>query len=139
MLNKLNIEEKLKLMKSPKVDILTKNYLATILSETKDERVYHTLCELIDDSAYSNKRGTFVHCLRNYPPEKSFELAVELILNGNFEVSHEAFEIINSIESEIEGERVKSSYNKIMYVYRNPESIEDWRLSLIRSALEMFS
>ncbi|PNK61351.1 hypothetical protein A6J60_011055 [Psychrobacter sp. FDAARGOS_221] len=123
MLKKLDIEEKLSLLRDPKINILTKYQLAITLSDTKNERVYYALCELINDNAYLNKRGTFVHCLRNYPPEKSFDLAVDLILNGNFEVSHEAFEIIDHFENKIEGEKVKLNYNKLIGFYNSHKTV----------------
>lgn len=110
-----------------------------MLSETKDDEVYDVLCALINDDYYLNKRGTFVHCLRNYAPERSFSLAIDLLMEGGFEVAHEAFEIINSIEREISGEEVKANFKKLMDFYQKKLEIEVWRDELIEIVLDKFN
>lgn len=109
-----------------------------MLSETKDDEVYDVLCALINDDSYLNKRGIFVYCLRNFAPERSFSLAIDLLMKGGFEVAHEAFEIINSIEREISGEEVKANFKKLMDFYQRKLEIEVWRAKLIQTVLDWF-
>lgn len=138
MLNNSEILQKIELLNSPYIEIYEKNKLAILLSETKDERVFEVLCKLITDTKYINSRGTFVHCLRSFPPEKSFSLAIDLLINGNFEVAHEAFEIIDNIEGSISGEEVAINYTKLVTFYNEGLIIETWRKKLIEDSLEMF-
>lgn len=73
----------------------------------KNSEKYEVILHLIDCYEVDEKSfGTLVYALRNYPPEPLFLRSVNWLIYGNFEVAHEAFEIINSI-NKIKGEERK--------------------------------
>lgn len=138
MLNKYNIADQIDILNDPTIDIITKNKIAISLSETLDKRVLGCLHTIINDPIYRNMRGTFVYCLRSFPPEDSFSLAIELVLTGNFEVAHEAFEIVDSIENEIDKKVVRANYDKVIKFSKHNDDYEEWRKVLIESLYSMF-
>ena len=139
MLSNLKIEDGISILNDPKIDIITKNQVAIYLSdETADKRVLYCLHDLINNPIYKNMRGTFVYCLRNFPPEDSFSLAIALVLTGNFEVAHEAFQILDSVEENLDEHSVKASYDKVMAHYKNKREDEAWRKSLIEDLIDGF-
>jgi hypothetical protein len=117
-------------------DCQLRNNLALSLSETLDERVYEALLGLIRRPELLNARGTLVHALKNFDCSKDIDQITVLVTEGNWEVAHEAFEIINSI-TEVSGDRVKKSFN-ILNKRLIDQSIEDWRLVLIKDLISLF-
>ncbi len=115
--------------------ILLKNKISLYLSDKQDKRIIPILHQLILNPKYINQRGTFVHSLTNFKGELSFELAINLVISGNFEVAHEAFEIINSVEY-LDGELAYHSYIKLSNALLNCQ--ETWRRDLITSLLDLF-
>lgn len=115
--------------------ILLKNKISLYLSDKQDERIIPILHQLILNPKYINQRGTFVHSLTNFKGELSFELAINLVISGNFKVAHEAFEIINSVEY-LDGELAYHSYIKLSNALLNCQ--ETWRRDLITSLLDLF-
>ncbi len=109
---------------------LSKSYLfyckPTIsLSDDKDKRVVEVLHRLIVTDAYANCRGTFVYCLLDFSSTLSFELAFDLLINGNFEVAHHAFEIIDSIDEDLRGEKVADAFKSLTKLLNDKQDIED--------------
>ena len=109
------------------------------VAETKDSQVLAVLHDLIKVEQYKNCRGTFVYCLLNFPSELSFDLAIDLIISGNFEVAHTAFEIINNTEVNISGNNVEQGFVKLNNAIESSENIDDWRKELIEDVLDMFN
>ena len=125
-------------LKNPNIDILTKNKIAMIASETGDKRVLETLHNLIKDEKYKSQRGTFTYCLLEFDSILSFDLAFDLIINGNFEVAHNAYEIIENTDS-VDGEQALKNFHKLKNYLNNIKDIEVWRKHLIDDVLEMFN
>ncbi|NYR08825.1 hypothetical protein [Psychrobacter sp. BI730] len=138
MSNDYNIVDNINILNDPKIDVITKNSIAISLSETADKRVLYCLHDLIKNPLYKNMRGTFVYCLRSFPSEGSFSLAIELVLTGNFEVAHEAFEILDNVKEKIDQEVVRASYDKVSTFYENNSEYEEWRKFLIEDLMSMF-
>ncbi len=139
MLNDTEVSQYIESLQDPNIDVGEKNRIALLLvdSEVRDERLFKVLTDLILDKKYVNHRGTFVHCLSFFPPEKSFSLAMDLIIYGNLEVAHEAFLIIESIEH-ISGDEVRAAYSKLVDFYENGHFDYEWRKELVEEAIEMF-
>lgn len=138
MSNEHNIVANINILNDSTIDIITKNSIAISLSETADKRVLYCLHDLINNPFYKNMRGTFVYCLRSFPSEDSFSLAIELVLTGNFEVAHEAFEILDNVEQNIDPEIVRASYDKVATFCENNSEYEEWRKFLIEDLMSMF-
>ncbi|MFD1246123.1 hypothetical protein [Paralysiella testudinis] len=105
------------------------------LAEERNPEIYPIILELIDNPLYKNKIGSLIYALRNYPPNPLFQKAVDWIITGNFEVAHEAFEIVNSID-QINGEDVLLSYLKIQKAIIHNK--DDWRADILNELMEMF-
>ena len=63
---------------------------------------------------------------------------IALVLTGNFEVAHEAFQILDSIEENIDKHIVKASYDKVVTRDKNKREDEEWRKLLIEDLIDMF-
>lgn len=116
-------------------DIVRKNELALYLSDKKDERLVPILENLISNPKYKDCRGTFVYALKNFSNEKRLNLLIDLLINANYEVAHEAVDIINSIKY-LEGAIVYQSYKKLENALENCD--KSWREELIKEVLSCF-
>ncbi len=65
-------------------------------------------------------------------------MAFDLIINGNFEVAHNAYEIIENTDS-VDGEQALKNFHKLKNYLNNIKDIEVWRKHLIDDVLEMFN
>ncbi|MCB1592507.1 MAG: HEAT repeat domain-containing protein [Alphaproteobacteria bacterium] len=117
-------------------DASTRNALALSLSETGKPEVLEVLVELIKRTELKDTRGTLVHCLRFFDYNPHFNLLVELVATGNWEVAHEAFELIDSIDK-ISGTQVSSASKKFKKCLEINQT-EEWQKALLIKLVEMF-
>lgn len=113
-----------------------RNALALELSDSGDERVLDELIALIQNPELKNDRGTLVHCLAKFNLEKIFNLLVDLQLYGNWEVAHEANNLIITIDC-VEGGDAEAAYDKLVNRLMD-ENIEQWRKAQISELINMF-
>lgn len=130
-----NSSESIRLLESVS-DASIRNTLALELAESKDPEVLKILIELINRPDLRDSRGTLVYCLKFYDPEPHFNLLMELVTDGNWEVAHEGFEILNSIDKII-GMQAASAYERLKSCSEN-ESSEEWRKALLIKLIELF-
>lgn len=104
-----DFDKDLTLLQNPNIDIFTKNQLALTLSENRKIEVLPILIDLIKDPKNLNQRGTFVHCLQYFSADNWFNLAMDLVITGNFEVAHEVFLLVENIEY-IQGDNIKKAF-----------------------------
>ena len=91
----------------------------------------------LDSAEYAKVRGTLIYALANYPAELLFEKAISWLINGNnFEMAHEATDILDKIEK-IGGPRADKAYAAFTTALDNPAN-ETWRVGLLEEVLEMF-
>ncbi|MFC0821355.1 hypothetical protein [Moraxella marmotae] len=135
MLNRIQEEVLLKELIDDNTDIVRKNEIAIYFSDKKDERVVPILEKLINNPRYKNHRGTFVYALKNFASNKHFDLLINLLIDANYEVAHEAFDILHSIDC-IEGEKSQMAYMQLNYAYQNGGEV--WRKELIKEVLPCF-
>ena len=90
----------------------------------------------LDSAEYAKVRGTLIYALANYPAEPLFEKAIRWLINGNFEMAHEATDILDKIEK-IGGPRADKAYAALTTALDNPAN-ETWRVGLLEEVLEMF-
>lgn len=130
-----NTSESIRLLESVS-DASIRNTLALELAESKDPEVLKVLIELINRPDLRDSRGTLVYCLKFYDPEPHFNLLIELATDGNWEVAHEGFEILNSIEK-MSGPQATTAYRCIKSCSEN-EKTEEWRKALLKRLIESF-
>ena len=77
-----------------------------------------------------------MHCLQFYEPTAHFDLLIGLVCDGNWEVAHEAYDLLELIES-LSGTQVSTAFVRIETLLR--EGVPDeWRRELLSELLAMF-
>ena len=71
------------------------------------------LVELIEDPKTRGYRGSLVAALRAFDCGPYLDKLVDWVVEGNFEVSHEAFMVIEELESTMTLESVEAARNKV--------------------------
>lgn len=115
---------------------IDKSNLILDLAETKDMNLYENIILCLDAEEFSKYQNILVYALTFYPAEPLMEKAVHWLMNGNFEISHSAFDILNNIE-EISGEQVDKSFI-LLNNFLIKDNIEDWRKNLVEDIVDMF-
>lgn len=132
---KNKIDEDLKILGSTQ-NVVVRNSLALRFAEAGEIRALPIILELIKTDELEGCRATLVHCLSFYNPPDHFELLIELLVNGNWEVAHEAHEILISIE-EVSGENVDKAY-EMLSGYISCDTAQKWRNSLLKNIISLF-
>ncbi|NJL20628.1 MAG: HEAT repeat domain-containing protein [Leptolyngbyaceae cyanobacterium SM1_3_5] len=83
-------------------DPSVRNAVAIGLQEIGDERALCPLVSIIVDPKTEGYRGTLIYALEGFDCSCILPLLVELVIAGNFEVSHQAFLIIESIKTVVD-------------------------------------
>lgn len=135
MLNRIQEEVLLKELDDDGADIARKNEIVLYFSDKNDERVVPILERLISNPKYKNHRGTFVYVLKNFVSDRHFDLLINLLIEANYEVAHEAANIIYSIDF-IEGKKIQQAYMKLNCAYY--DCCESWRQEVIKDILLCF-
>lgn len=101
-----------------------RNAAALALADIGDQKVLPILVSLISDPKTENYRGTLVHALQSFDCSEILSFLVHLVIDGNFEVSHEAFQVIEKIDGDVdenEFEECLSRINKAISVCKSEE------------------
>ena|ERR1700754_54582 len=130
-----NLRSELVLLESVS-DASVRNALALRLAETKRPEVLAVLLKLIDRPDLADARATLVHCLGFYDYSAYFELLVNLVAQGNWEVAHEAHGLLSSIDN-LSGDEVSHGFELIERLMRE-DIPDDWRRELLRDLSSMF-
>lgn len=131
----LKLMDQIKLLESTN-STLRRNELALDLAATGDPRVLQALVRLIRRPELRDARGTLVHCLENFDPSAIFELLIELAIDGNWEVAHEAVQLLETVES-IEGDVVSRAKRAVQDAQLQP--MPPWHRALLDEIEAMFS
>ncbi len=83
-------------------DPVIRNAAAIGLRELGDERALSPIVSLINDPKTEGYRGTLIYALEGFDCGRLLAFLVEQVITGNFEVSHQAFSVIESIDVEID-------------------------------------
>lgn len=78
---------------------LIRNAAALALSDLKEPKAFAVLVELLRDERTRKSRGTLLYALGAYDCSSILPLLVDLVIGGNFEVSRQAWELIQGIET----------------------------------------
>jgi HEAT repeat protein len=90
-----------------------RDQIALLLRDIGDRRAVKAIANLLTDSKTIHHRGTLVYALSAFDCTEILPLLVELVISGGFEVSREAFLIIENIEGEIDPNLWYECQNKV--------------------------
>lgn len=91
----MKIESLIENLRSP--DGKTRNTAALDLMDSADPRAVQPLIDAIREPANENNRGTLVYALGEFDCSDHIDLLVDLVLDGNYEVSSCAFNILTEM------------------------------------------
>ncbi|WP_322074526.1 hypothetical protein [Burkholderia cepacia] len=117
-------------------DALLRNATAVRLAQTQRPEVLAALLRLIGRPELVDCRATLVKCLGFYNCVQFFELLIELVAYGNWEVAHEAHALLKSIE-QLRGGAVERAFTLIEYFLQR-DSVDKWRNELLQDLFLSF-
>jgi hypothetical protein len=117
-------------------DHAVRNALALRLAEGGAPELPDVLERLIQREDLRDHRGTLVHSLGHFDCSDRIGLLVDLVLVGNWEVAHEAFQIVQRVE-QAEGHDVGQAFETLQKA-RSIGGVEDWRHALLDELAGMF-
>ena len=113
-----------------------RNALAIVATATRSPSVLPVLIELIDRPDLLDQRATLVNCMGEFDCSRHFLWLVNLVAQGNWEVAHEAYDILSCIDV-IDSKEVKRGYNVLSKRCAAGDD-DGWRIQLMRDLLKMF-
>ena len=105
----MNNNELIEQIKNPQTPLRNKIPLILDLAEQRNREIYPLILAALNSAEYAKVRGTLIYALANYPAKPLFEKAIGWLIDGNFEMAHEAVGILNKI-AKIEGSRADKAY-----------------------------
>jgi len=112
-----------------------RNAAAVALSDLGDQRAFQPIIALVQHPKTQGDNGTLVYALQSFDCSTIVPFLVDLVISGDFEVSHEAFLAIETVE-EISEEDFQVSQQKIK---RTLIHCEHEKVALLEDLLEIFS
>ena len=83
-------------------DAAVRNAVALALSDLKNSSTFGVLVDLLKSDHTRGSQGTLLYALGAYDCSPILPLLVDLVIDGNFEVSRQAFSLISGIETELD-------------------------------------
>lgn len=117
-------------------DAIRRNEIALEISKSGQIEVRDALFQIIFSGDLDHSRGTLVHCLKNFDCGDKMDSLAELVVSGNWEVAHEAYQIMSDI-SYSDDDSVSIAYNILKNFQLRP-SEDEWRVNLVRSLISMY-
>ncbi len=90
-----------------------RNATALALADLRYQNALPLIIFLISNPKTENYRGTLVHTLQYFDCSNILSFLVDLVIDGNFEVSYEAFQAIEQIDGEIDENSFEECLTKI--------------------------
>lgn len=113
-----------------------RNAVAVALADLKDERAAPVLAELLQNQRYAGSRGSLLYALSGFDNAPFLEHLVDIVIGGNFEERHQAFQNIELIESELDTTIWDACIRKLEAALKEAPSD---RQELIASLLDLFT
>jgi hypothetical protein len=117
-------------------DARVRNALALQLAERNAQGLQDVLIRLIKRPDLANSRGTLVHALDLLDCSDHLGLLVDLVVTGNWEVAHEALQILETLD-EVDGDDVDLA-RAALGCAKDVTGPDDWRSDLLEDLSEMF-
>lgn len=83
-------------------DAAVRNAVALALSDLKDPSAFAMLVDLLKSDHIRGSQGTLLYALGAYDCSPILPLLVDLVIDGNFEVSRQAYSLISRIETTLD-------------------------------------
>jgi len=85
-------------------NVILRNSIALTLSDIGNEEVVQPIIDVINDPKTLGYRGTLLYALEPFDCSAHLETLIYHLINGNFEVQAQAYQLIESIKGEISDE-----------------------------------
>jgi hypothetical protein len=116
-------------------DHVARNSLALELGDARTPGLTEVLVRLIQRPDLRDHRGTLVHVLGFYDCTDHLPLLASLVASGGWEVAHEAFEIIDTLDSAVD-----QDVETALALTRNALAAtvpDDWRRDLLSDLVDI--
>jgi len=94
-------------------DAAARNAAALALSDLKDLSAFSVLVDLLKGDRARGSQGTLLYALGAYDCSPILPLLVDLVIDGNFEVSRQACSLISGIETELDDRAWKNCRERL--------------------------
>ncbi len=94
-------------------DAAVRNAAALALSDLKNPSAFTLLVDLLKSDHTRGSQGTLLYALGAYDCSPVLPLLVDLVIDGNFEVSRQTFSLISGIETELDDRVWKSCRERL--------------------------
>lgn len=81
---------------------VVRNAAALALADLHEPQAFAVLVDLLGDQRTVKNRGTLLYALGEYDCSPILAFLIDLVIDGNFEVSRQALSLIHGIEKELE-------------------------------------
>lgn len=113
-----------------------RNAAALRLAERQVPQAKAALIGLIEREDLRDHRGTLIRSLGHFDCSDQVGLLVDLVITGNFEASHEAFEILDLIDH-VDGEDLEAALDAAEAALKG-RSLDGWRRALLEELIDAF-
>jgi HEAT repeat protein len=116
-------------------DVTARNAAALALGDLKHPPAFDVLVDLLKDERTRGSRGTLLYAIGAFECSSILPTLVDFVIDGNFEVSRQAFSLIGGIETEVDERTWDACTSRL----RNALVVApDERRPLLRELLELF-
>lgn len=116
-------------------DVTVRNAAALALSDLKHPPAFDVLVNLIKDERTRGSRGTLLYAIGAFDCSSILPILIDFVIDGNFEVSRQAFSLIGEIEVEVD----ERTWNACASRVQNALMLAaDERRPLLRELLALF-
>ncbi|WP_336776994.1 HEAT repeat domain-containing protein [Paenibacillus sp. MMO-58] len=85
---------------------ILRNEIALALSDFRNPEAVEPIIELLKDPKTLGSRGSLLYALRPFDYSSHLELLIDFLINGNFEVRHEAKYLLQLLNVRIPGDQI---------------------------------
>ncbi|MGC8230874.1 HEAT repeat domain-containing protein [Pseudobacillus badius] len=117
-------------------NVLLRNSIALTLSDIGSEEAVQPLIEVINDAKTLGHRGTLLYALEPFDCSAHVETLVDHLINGNFEVQAQAYQLIEAINGRIPADTL---FNCILKIKEELNEIERQQEILSETLDTLFS
>jgi hypothetical protein len=112
-----------------------RNAVALALGDRGEPRAFEAIVRLVQDPRTEGNRGTLLHALRGFDCAPILPLLIDLVIEGSFEVSREALDLLSDVNADFD-EETGSRYVEKLEQALASASVE--RRPVIEELLSMF-
>jgi HEAT repeat protein len=99
-----------------------RNAVALTLNDLGNQEAVEPIVEMLKNPKTMGNRGTLLYSLKSFDYSAHIDLLVDFIINGNYEVRHEAKELIQELKSHLTDETLLRT---IVRIKKELDEVED--------------